>query len=58
MHKSNSGIHPVYEGLPIFLKSGPGACWIWENMIWIIKITNFDAVLKNCTNILNGLKTI
>ena len=31
----------VIQGFPTFLESEPGACWIWENIIWI---GNFDAV--------------
>ena len=27
-----------FRDFPTFLKSGPGACWIWESIIWAINI--------------------
>ena len=49
--------HSIFQGFSYL--SGVGAswaCWILENIIRAIKIGKFDAVLKNWTAILNGLK--
>ena len=32
----------VIRDFPTFLKSGPGACWLWKKSIWTIKLGKLE----------------